>query len=115
MSLRVSRNSISGEDPVEIHELDMLLDQERNATVRADVDALIALQHQKRAALESLHGKSIRDELLNELTRKAQSNIALMRHLVQCLRGPTVHSEAELYTASGGRASEPIGRSHGEL
>ncbi len=115
MNLHVSRVSISTEDPIEVHELNTLLDQERNATVRADVDALIVLQHQKRTALDSILGKSIRDELLDELSRKAQSNIALMRHLVQCLRGPIAHSDAELYTASGGRASEPVGRSHGAL
>jgi hypothetical protein len=84
----------------EVHALAELLDRERVAAAHADVDTLSQLQDLKRAALERLRRSGAPASVVAPLAAQARANLALMRHLVHCLRG-LAGEEGALYTPSG--------------
>ena len=64
-----------------------VLERERVAAIAADVDALTALQEEKRSCLVVLKSSEPPPEEMGPLVERAQANIRLIRLLVQCLRG----------------------------
>jgi len=100
-------------DPA-VDELRRLLDAERDAALRADVEGLVALQESKRQALDRLAGAELPAEVADPMGRRARSNLALMRHLVDCLRGVTGTQHNGTYAPDGALAPRP-GRSRGTL
>jgi hypothetical protein len=90
-----------------------LLEREREAARRADVDTLLELQEAKRAAIEKIDKSTLSRDRLKQLAEKARSNIWLLRHLVQCLQGAVGEDNAATYTAAGERASPAGGFSRG--
>jgi hypothetical protein len=91
-----------------------VLESEREAALRADVDALAAVQERKREALSALLGSDASEDLIAELRARAQANLRLIRHLVGCLQG-LVSPQAPTYTAAGDRPSGGLSRSWGRL
>lgn len=91
-----------------------VLSAERQCALAADVDALAALQEQKREALARLLESEATDEEIAELRAQALSNIQLMRHLVSCLQG-IVTPAGPTYTPHGARPSGDRSRSWGRL
>jgi hypothetical protein len=83
------------------------LEREHAAAVRADFDALLAVQEDKRALVPSMRQAMLSDEAVEALAAQARANIALMRHLVQCLQGAMGMSSASTYTARG--EARPVG------
>jgi hypothetical protein len=77
-----------------------VLDREKRAAANADVDALLELQSEKRAALDRLYASAPSADVLEPLRKAAQGNVALIRHLVVCLRG-VVGGEGAVYGPSG--------------
>ncbi len=70
-----------------------LLRQERQAALGADVGALVAIQDAKRTIMDQIlasNAPAMDNAQLEQWARLSQSNIALIRHLSQCL-----HSMAE--------------------
>ena len=92
----------------EAQRLRSLLDAERNAAVAADLDALVALQQDKRELVDELRGQGLDAPVLPELASKAHANLQLMRHLVGVLRALTL-PEADAYTPRGLREDAPAG------
>jgi len=110
----VSEAPAPTDPPGLLAELRELLEAERQAALRADVDGLLALQESKRVALAALDTRSLPAEELDPLSRRARSNVALMRHLVDCLRGLASTQTNGTYAPDGGLAPRP-GRSRGAL
>jgi hypothetical protein len=81
-----------------------LLEQERDAARRADVERLIELQSLKQEALIRLESIDLPDSVRIRLVDTARSNIDLMRHLAQCLHGLLTCDAPNLYNASGAKA-----------
>jgi hypothetical protein len=81
-----------------------LLADERQAAIRADFDALLRIQDEKRALLAQLK-QHASPELVSELAERARTNLGLMRHLVSCLRGHLGIDAEPTYTARGQAAS----------
>ncbi|HJL19624.1 MAG TPA: hypothetical protein RMH99_28430 [Sandaracinaceae bacterium LLY-WYZ-13_1] len=71
-----------------VRDLSDLLDRERAAALRADVEALEALQDDKRALLERARGADVsaNDPALVRLAATARANIALIRQLATLQR-----------------------------
>ena len=80
---------------------EQLLDEELEAALRADVDALIELQEPKRVALEALRAAPVEEESLEALRESARANVRLIRHLSECLRGLADGGNTLLYGARG--------------
>lgn len=97
-----------------VTEFARLLESERMHALRADVDALVAIQEEKRAALEKLLASGAPETETRRLREKALSNVQLIRHLVACLQGLSA-PESPTYNADGGRASVPPRRILGRL
>lgn len=85
------------------HELARLLDAERQAAVSADVDRLISLQWEKRVVIDQMRAAGEPARPPAELAERARGNLALMRHLVRCLRALAEPDGAATYTAAGAR------------
>jgi len=100
------------DDPVAT--LDRLLDHERSAALRADVDVLVDIQEHKRAALERLTQADADDPRMVLVRSKAASNVHLIRHLVSCLNG-ILTPPGVTYTAHGRSPPSAYGRSRGHL
>lgn len=81
-------------------ELALVLDREKHAAAHADVESLLSIQTEKRAALDRLRACAPPAEVLASLQDKARGNVALIRHLVLCLRG-VVGGDAAVYGPSG--------------
>jgi uncharacterized coiled-coil protein SlyX len=93
-----------------------LLEQERIAARRADMDTLLQLQEVKRQVIQKLARQELPPHQLNELTAKARSNIWLLRHLVQCLGGALGEENSATYTHSAGfHPSPPHGTPRGNV
>ncbi len=87
---------------------------ERDAARRADVDALVAIQDEKRAALEVLREAGLPQELRDAFAREAQLNLELMHHLVSCLRGIVASDGGAVYGKQGNvEVTAELGRRHG--
>lgn len=63
-----------------------VLAAERRAATNADVEQLLALQEDKRRALEALRAARLPATEMKGLAETARQNLALLRHLVGCLR-----------------------------
>lgn len=99
----------------EAKEFAVLLDRERDAARKADIDTLLSLQEQKRAVMDQLRALSASPDEIDFLAQSAKANIVLIRYLVQCLRGVVEGGDESVYTASGARLSAPAGRHRGSL
>lgn len=97
----------------ELDEFSRLLQQENRALREADVGRLVELQQQKRAALDAMKDRGV--DVPDEVAEAARCNVALMRHLVQCLRGMSAQDPEVTYNAAGQRSPHPEGTSRGAL
>lgn len=81
-----------------------LLEEELEAARRADTEALVRLQAEKRLVVERLRAEVTPDDVLADIQKKAQRNIQLIQHLASCLRS-IAHEAAPVasYTPSGSR------------
>jgi len=95
-------------------EFAQILESERLFALRADVDALSALQEPKRLLLDKLLTSEVPEAETTSLRAKALANVQLIRNLVACLHGLIVPDSAT-YTAGGGRPMGAMGRSWGRL
>ena len=87
---------------------------EREAVRRADVDALVTIQHEKRAALEELQKAGVPKEIRDAFAREAKVNLELMHHLVSCLRGIVAAEGGAVYGKQGQvKVTADLGRRHG--
>lgn len=87
---------------------------EREALRHADVDALVAIQDEKRAALDGLREAGLPQEIRDAFAREAQANLELMHHLVSCLRGIVVSDGGAVYGKQGHvEVTADLGRRHG--
>lgn len=82
---------------------ELLLEEERDAARRADIDALVALQERKQAALGELGAAGLSHARIDAIGRRARENVSLMRHLVSLL-GATIGIDDN--AATYGRAGE---------
>lgn len=85
-----------------------LLQQEKDAARRADVNALAELQAEKERCLQALHDADLPDAERAEINALAGRNVDLMRHLVGCLRAMVQPQGEPTYDASGARADEAL-------
>ena len=100
----------------EARKLADILERERAAARRADIDALVALQADKREALAALVSEELSEEEHGALATAVRANISLIRHLVQCLEGMAGGGAQNGYNASGERTSvAPAGALRGRL
>jgi flagellar biosynthesis/type III secretory pathway chaperone len=97
-----------------IEEFAKILESEREFALRADVDALSAIQGQKQTLLDRLIATGAPEHETAKLREKALSNVQLIRHLVVCLQGLCA-PESPTYTSGGGRPSGAVSRSWGRL
>lgn len=70
-----------------VRALQDLLERERESALRADLDALGAIQVEKRAVLDELRDTDDEDTVVvSRLTATAQENLALLRQLTSVHR-----------------------------
>lgn len=81
-------------------ELAAVLDREKRAAARANVDELLLLQTEKREVLARLNAAGVAPEELQPLVEAARGNITLIRQLVLCLRG-VLGADAAVYGPAG--------------
>jgi hypothetical protein len=86
------------------------LDAEREAATRADFDALLRIQDDKRALMAVLQATTPPD-IARELATRARQNLALMRHLLACVRGHLGLDAEPTYSARG----EALSSNHSAL
>lgn len=96
-------------------EFSLLLDREREAALRADVEGLAELQEHKRQLLERVRRGELQGRIPNDLVVRAHANIGLIRSLVTCLRGCLGGETDATYTSRGLRSNAPDGGSRGVL
>lgn len=92
-----------------------LLEQEHAAALRADVQALAEIQDEKRGAVERLRASNPSNDIITALEAATQRNIALIRHLVRCLRAVTVEPAELAYSAAGTRVEAHVGCTRARL
>ncbi|MGB0680294.1 MAG: hypothetical protein ACPGUV_11590 [Polyangiales bacterium] len=78
-----------------------LLESEREAALAADTERLVALQDEKRSALNALKQVGLLASEVDTLSQKAAANIALLQHLAACLRSVVGESPPQTYSAMG--------------
>ncbi len=84
-----------------------LLEAEREAACRAEVDRLVQLQRRKRALLEPLRRQPPSPEEAERIAARSRANLRLLRHLAECFRALGGAEEPEAvrgYDARGRRA-----------
>ena len=81
--------------------LTQLLEREREAALRADIDLLLELQPQKQALVAGLRKGEHGERVIDELVVAARSNVRLIRQVVLCLRGALGIAGESTYTPSG--------------
>jgi len=91
------------------------LAEERRAALQADFDALLRVQEEKRALMPSLREAAIDPELTKKLGEAARQNVALIRHLVACVKGYLGASAEPGYTARGETAQAALHTVRGKL
>lgn len=96
-------------------EFSQLLDREREAALRADVEGLVELQEHKRQLFDRMRTGELPGRIPNELVVRAHANIGLIRNLVSCLRGCLGGESEATYTSKGLRSNAPEGGSRGVL
>ena len=92
-----------------------ILDREHDAARRADVGSLLELQDAKREAMKRLRSESLSATEHDSLARHARANIAVIRHLVACMRGLASIGAADTYTPTGQRSEAAVGQLRGTL
>jgi hypothetical protein len=97
-----------------VTEFAKVLDAERAFALSADVDALGAIQAEKRILLDRLLASEASPEETEPLRERAMANVQLIRHLVACLQGLS-QPPGPTYDAGGGRSQRPMSRSWGRL
>ena len=97
-----------------VTEFAKVLEAERCLAIRADVDALGAIQEEKRVLLDKLLVSGAPPAETEKLRKKAFANVQLIRHLVACLQGLSSPS-SPTYNAGGGRPEGALSRSWGRL
>lgn len=98
------------------HRLWDLLEKERLAAIAADVDAVAAVQEDKRVALTAFHRSAPDQEEVELLVEVAHANIVLMRHMAECYRGLLGVEGQSVYGAAGQSVQlGSRGRKHGTL
>lgn len=88
------------------HDLGELLEREREALRRADIEAVLALSESKLEALRA----PLQPEELAQLRAMAVENHDLIAHLLKCLRSAliaTVTPDGTLYGPAGETPAEP--------
>lgn len=93
-----------------VAEFTKVLDAERAIALRADVDALGAIQQEKRVLLDKLLAANVPAPECDALRKKALANIQLIRHLVACLQGLSSPSDSPTYNAGGARPESALSR-----
>lgn len=93
----------------------LLLDREREAALRADVEGLGQLQEHKRELLDRIRRGDVQGAIPNELVQRAHANIGLIRTLVVCMRGCLGLESEATYTSRGLRSLAPDGSPRGVL
>ncbi len=63
-----------------------LLEEEREAARRADVERLVLVQEHKRAMLEPLRAAALAPAEVERIVVRSRANLRLLRHLSECLR-----------------------------
>ena len=96
-------------------EFSQLLEREREAALRADVDGLTLLQEQKRILLDRVKRGELSGAIPDELVQRAHENIVLIRNLVTCFRGCLGGEIEATYTSRGLVSVAPDGSSRGVL
>lgn len=91
------------------------LAEERRAALQADFDGLLRVQEEKRVLMANLRDASIEAELARELSLAAAQNVALIRHLVACVKGYLGASAEPGYTARGEVAPAQMNHVRGRL
>jgi hypothetical protein len=77
------------------------LDEERAAALRADFDALLRVQEEKRALLPELK-QGLAPDIAADLSERARKNLVLLRTLHACVQGYLgIEVEDPTYTAQG--------------
>jgi hypothetical protein len=76
------------------------LDAEREAAIKADFEALLRIQDEKRALMVAVK-ETTTPEVAGELADRARKNIILLRHLLACLRGHLGLDSEPTYTSRG--------------
>jgi hypothetical protein len=79
------------------------LDVEREAALKADFDALLRVQEEKRTLLPLLK-QSADEATVLELSERARKNLRLLRQLVTCVQGALGVEPENTYTAYGQNA-----------
>ena len=82
-----------------------ILDEEREAARKADVEALVEIQERKRVALKDLRRVDLPAQDAETLAARARENVALMRHLVQLLGATLGVGEPATYGPEGQQLS----------
>jgi hypothetical protein len=77
-----------------------VLEAEREAATRADLDALLRIQDEKRELMPLVKAHAA-PEVARELAEQARANLGLMRHLLACLRGYLSLDAEPTYSARG--------------
>ena len=96
-------------------EFSQLLEREREAALRADVEGLVEVQAHKRRLFDRVRSGELLGEIPSELVARAHANIGLIRNLVTCLRGCLGGETEATYTSKGLRSNAPDGSSRGVL
>ncbi|MET0386133.1 MAG: hypothetical protein ABW321_09260 [Polyangiales bacterium] len=73
---------------------------EREAALKADFDALVLIQEEKRTLLPLLK-QSADPAVVEELSDRARKNLRLLRQLVMCVQGMLGVPAENTYTAQG--------------
>jgi len=92
-----------------------VLARERAAARAADLDALAALQLEKRQAVDALAATAPPDVERTELARAAEANVRLLAHLAACLRAFTGAESRTTYTTRGKSETPPPTRLRGAI
>lgn len=88
-----------------------VLDDEATAARAADVDRLAELQVEKRAMIDALDPTSLKADELDDLARRAASNVALIRVLAASLAAFAPDPGPRVYGRSGDLTTKPHGTS----
>ena len=90
------------------------LDAEREAATRADFDALLRIQDEKRALMSALKATAS-PEVTDQLATRARDNLRLLRHLLACVRGHLDLDTEPTYSARGQALTSNQGSLRGRL
>lgn len=100
----------------EARKMTELLHDEHQAALRADVDALVRIQAEKRIAVEVLRAQETPNDVLIVIEEHAQRNVQLIGHLVRSLRAfVSETSPTTSYSPHGVRMDAALTATRGRL